>query len=154
MPVVIHTQYVKDVSFENPNSPETLRPGKAAPEMDINISMDAKKIEEANPDENLFEVVLKLGAKATREDKAMFLAEIDYAALVSLPGVAKENHHPLLLIEVPKVIFPFARQLLAELTQSGGYPPLLLNPVDFRTLYIEQFGAENQDQKEQVSKEA
>ncbi len=141
MPVVIHAQYVKDVSFENPNAPETLRGGQGGPEMEINISMDARKLE-ASAEENLYEVVLKLTARALRSGQTLFLCEIHYAALVSLPGVPQESHHPLLLIEVPRTIFPFARQLLGELTQSGGYPPLLLNPVDFRALYQEQFSQE------------
>lgn len=137
MPVVIHAQYVKDISFENPSAPETLRSGQDGPEMDINIGMDARKME--NMGEDYYEVVLKLTAKAVRSDKPVFLADIHYAALASLPGVPQDSHHPLLLIEIPKILFPFARQLLAELTQSGGYPPVLLNPVDFRALYMAQF---------------
>ncbi|NCC22779.1 MAG: protein-export chaperone SecB [Alphaproteobacteria bacterium] len=142
VPVVIHAQYVKDISFENPNAPETLRPGQGSPEMDININMDARKLETEETD-NLYEVVLSLSAKAARNEKTVFLAEIHYGSIVSLPGVPQDTHHPVLLIEVPKTLFPFARQLLAELTQSGGYPPLLLNPVDFRALYMEQFVKEN-----------
>jgi preprotein translocase subunit SecB len=150
MPVIIHAQYVKDISFENPNAPETLRPGQGGPEMDVNINMDAKKMESAET-ENLYEVVLSLAASAKRADKAVFLADIQYGAVVSLPGVDTEHHHPLLLVEVPKTLFPFARQLLAELTQSGGYPPLLLNPVDFRALYIERFVTPQSEQTQAQS---
>jgi preprotein translocase subunit SecB len=147
MPVIIHAQYVKDISFENPNAPETLRAGQKGPEMDVNINMDARKIESSG-EENFYEVTLVLTAKAFREKQSVFLAEIHYGALISMPGVSEENHHPLLLIEIPKTLFPFARQLMAELTQSGGYPPLLLNPVDFHALYLQQFDKEKAEEPE------
>ncbi len=138
MPVVIHAQYVKDISFENPNAPDTLRAGQGGPEMDINIGMDARKLD-GQGEEEYYEVILKLTARASRAEGTVFLADIHYAALVSLPGVPQENHHALLMVEVPRNLFPFARQLLSDLTQSGGYPPLMLNPVDFKAMYMEQF---------------
>lgn len=138
MPIVVHAQYIKDLSFENPHSPEALRAGQAPPDMDVSISMNARRLED-DKIQNLYEVILSLGATAKRGESTVFIAEIHYAATVSLNGVPEGQHHPMLLIEVPKVTFPFVRQILCDLTQGGGYPPLLLQPVDFRTLYVEQF---------------
>ena len=138
LPVQIHTQYVKDMSFENPNAPETLRPQQGSPEMDININLDAREIKEENY-QALYEVVLSLTATAKREEKTVFLAEVHYGIVASLDGVPEDQHHPVLLIEVPRMAFPFARQVLADMTTSGGYPPLLLNPVDFQAMYVDRF---------------
>lgn len=137
MPINIVAQYIRDLSFENPNAPDSLRSGKA-PEMDINIGMDARKI----PDDtmpNLYEVVLNLRAVAVRDSEPMFIAELQYGVTVMLNGVPEENHHPILLIEIPRLVFPYARQIISDLTMHGGYPPLMLNPVDFQSLYMERF---------------
>ncbi len=142
MPVTIHAQYVRDLSFENPNAPESLRPAADAPEMDINIGMDARKIEDKEI-KHLFEVVLNVRASAMRGADAIFIAEMQYGATVSIGDeVSEDNHHPLLLIEIPRMIFPFVRQIMSDVTVQGGYPPLLLNPVDFHALYMNRFGAE------------
>ncbi len=139
LPIAIHAQYIKDLSFENPNAPETLRIGQGTPETNIGINMDARKIEtEQNPD--LYEVSLRITAHATREETTLFVCEVQYCAVVSLIEVPEERKHPMLLIEIPKMLFPFARQIIADLTGNGGYPPLLMNPVDFRGLYLEKFG--------------
>ncbi|MFK7838975.1 MAG: protein-export chaperone SecB [Bdellovibrionales bacterium] len=142
MPVTIHAQYVRDLSFENPNAPESLRPSSDAPEMDINIGMDARKLEDDTLD-NLFEVVLNVRAAAERKGDASFIAELQYGVTVSIDTkVPEDNHHPLLLIEIPRMAFPFVRQIISDLTVQGGFPPLLLNPVDFHALYMSRFGAE------------
>lgn len=145
LPIQIHAQYVKDQSFENPNAPETLRAGQDAPKMDININMDATKIE-SDKIENLYEVRLRLSATAKREDSTVYVAEVEYAAATSLSNVPDEHHHPLLLIEIPRIIFPFARQVMADMTQNGGYPPLMMSPVDFQQLYLQQFGQQQQEE--------
>jgi preprotein translocase subunit SecB len=137
MPINILAQYIRDLSFENPNAPESLR-GGAAPEMDINIGMDARKIPDDKFD-NLYEVVLNLRAVAVRDGEPLFIAELQYGVTVTLNGLPEDNHHPVLLIEVPRLIFPYARQVLSDLTMQGGYPPLLLNPVDFQGLYMDRF---------------
>jgi preprotein translocase subunit SecB len=135
MPINILAQYVRDLSFENPSAPTALRGG--APQMDINIGMDARKM--PGDDENLYEVVLNLQASAKREGQVMFLVELQYAALVALKGVPVDTHHPVLLIEIPRLLFPYARQIVSDLSIQGGYPPLMLNPVDFQGLYMERF---------------
>ncbi len=142
LPVTILAQYVRDLSFENPNTPESLRAGQGAPEMSINIGMDARAIEDAQIP-NLYEVVVNARAEASRKDQPVFIAEILYGATVAInEKVPVENHHPLLLIEIPHQIFPHVRQILSDLTMQGGYPPLLLNPVDFHGLYMQRFAEE------------
>lgn len=144
VPLVIHSQYVRDMSFENPGAPDSIRPGLPSPAIEIAINMDARKLEGAKT-EGPYEVVMHLNATARREQKTAFIAEIQYAATVSLPGLPEEHHHPMLLIEVPKTLFPFLRHTLGFLTQQGGFPPLLIGPVDFYALYMERF-AKQQEQ--------
>lgn len=141
LPLVIHAQYIKDVSFENPNAPTTLMPGRSGPEMDININLGAREIEDEKQ-KDLYEVTLMLSATAKKDDLVYFIAEVQYCALASLNDVPENQHHPMLFIEVPKLMFPFARQILSDLSSQGGYPPLLLNPVDFHAMYIERFAKE------------
>jgi len=138
-PVIIHKQYLKDLSFENPNAPQILTLGDNRPEMDMNIGMDVQRIEN-DKHEFYYEVALTLSASAVRDGKAMFVADIVYAAALSIDGLDEKNHHSLLLIEVPHLIFPYARQILATVTQSGGFTPLQLRPVDFKSMYLQRFG--------------
>lgn len=142
LPVNIHAQYIRDLSFENPNAPQALRGGQGAPEMDINIGMDAREIE-IEGFSNGYEVALNVKASAKRKDETVFIAELQYGVTVSIGDkVPEDTHHPLLFIEIPRLAFPFARQILSDLTVAGGYPPLLLNPVDFHALYMQRFGKE------------
>ena len=151
-PVIIHTQYLKDMSFENPNAPDILKKGKKPPEMDMNLSMDVRKLENEEI-ENLYEVILNVNAKALREGKAMFIAEIVYGAAVSITGLEEKQHHPLLLTEVPYMLFPFVRQILSNATQAGGFIPLQITPVDFRSMYIKRFSDQSEN-KESSEKSA
>ena len=142
LPLTIHTQYVRDISFENPNAPDSLRANQGAPEMSVNIGMDARPIKD-DAIQNLYEVALTISAKAMRGETTVFLAEVIYGITVSIdPVVSEDQHHPILFIEIPRYAFPFARQILASLTTQGGYPPLMLNPVDFQALYIDRFRKE------------
>lgn len=134
MPVNVHAQYVKDFSFENPSAPASLRPSNAKPEMDVNLVIDAVKIEEeGNPD--LYETTITLKVSSTREGKVLFISEVSYAALVTVRNVTPQQAHAVLYVEVPQMLFPFARQVIANGVSSGGFPPLLLNPIDFRAMY-------------------
>lgn len=135
--LMVHTQYVKDFSFENPNAPETLSAGAGQPQLDANINMQANVLD---AEKNLYEVVLEVSAKAERENKTLFMAEIAYGLMVSVnKDVPEEHRHPLLLVEGPKLAFPYVRQMLSSAIQSGGYPPLLLQPVNFEELYRQQY---------------
>jgi len=139
LPVVIHAQYLKDLSFENPHAPESLRAGQTEkPALDVNIMLDAKKIEDEQLS-SLYEVVMTIKAQSSRGARTDFIVEISYGAAVSLPDVPEDKHHPLLFIEIPRQLFPFIRQSVGQITQSGGYPPLYLNPVDFQAMYVSRF---------------
>jgi preprotein translocase subunit SecB len=134
-PVQVHAQYLKDFSFENPNAPDSLRPGGKG-ELDVNIVLDAEKInDETNPD--LYEAGLTLTVKSTRDGKVLFISEIVYAALVTVKGVPQQHIRSILYIDVPQMLFPFARQIVSNAVTSGGFPPLLLNPIDFRGMYAD-----------------
>jgi preprotein translocase subunit SecB len=142
LPVTILAQYIRDVSFENPNATDVLRTGQNLPDMDISIGMDARKIEDGKI-KHLYEVALNIRAEAKNDGKTVFIAELQYGVTVVIgEQIPEENHHPLLLIEIPRMAFPFARQILSNLTVDGGYPPLLLAPVDFHALYLQRFGKE------------
>lgn len=139
--IVIHTQYIKDLSFENPNSPQILMDNEGQPEIEINVNVTA------NPqgENRLFEVVLSIRASAKKNDKDMFIAELAYAAMMSISDTVEESSlHPIVLIEGPRLIFPFARAILSEVTQSGGFMPLNIQPIDFVRVY--QSGIQNQTQ--------
>lgn len=142
LPVMVHAQYVKDLSFENPGAPYSLRANLPQPKMDVNITLDAKPLEDPQV-KSLYEVSMRLSVQANRDGHAIYIAEILYGVAVSLPNVAEEHHHPLLLIEIPKLAFPFARKILADLIQDGGYQPLLLGPVDFAQMYLARFASKN-----------
>lgn len=149
LPFTIVAQYIRDLSFENPNATNVLRGAGELPEMDIAIGMDARKIPD-DKQEHLYEVVLNIRAEAKREELSVFLAELQYGTTVIIgDDMPEETHHPFLLIEIPRLMFPFARQILSSITVQGGYPPLLLNPVDFHNLYMQRFG----DEIEQARKE-
>lgn len=139
LPVVIHAQYLKDLSFENPNAPNSLRAGQTEkPAMDVNILLDAQKMEDDDIP-HLYEIVMTVRAHSSRGERVDFIAEIAYGAVVSLKDVPEDKHHPLLFIEVPRQLFPFVRQAMAQVTQGGGFAPLYLNPVDFQSMYLSRF---------------
>ena len=124
------TQYVKDVSFENPNAPQALGPVDEQPNISVRVDVGVNRMSDTD-----YEVALKLGAEAKTKDKTMFLVEIDYAGLFRLTNVPEENLEAVLVIECPRQIFPFARRIVADLTRDGGYPPLMIDPIDFVGLY-------------------
>ncbi len=122
-------QYIKDLSVENPNSPESMRAGQQ-PKIDINVSVAV------NPKpENTNEVVLKLEAKAGSGKDMLFAVELAYAGLFRAENMTQEQTQVALMIEGPRLLFPFAREILANATRQAGFPPLMLDPVDFLALY-------------------
>lgn len=134
-------QYIKDLSFENPNSPQSLQQGEQ-PKLDINVNVNASPL-----GEDQFEVVLTLTTKAERPDLVMFNVELVYGGVFRITGVPQEHMHPFVMIECPRMLFPFARQILADATRNGGFPPLLLDPIDFAQLYRQNMAqAAQQDQ--------
>ena len=130
----IRMQYLKDISFENPNAPMVYTKMNEQP--DISVSMD---VHARTFDEPTYEVILSAHVEAKIEDSPVFIVELQYAALVTLAAdVAGTELEPLLLVEVPRLLFPFARDLVATATREGGFPPLLINPIDFSKLYQQQ----------------
>jgi preprotein translocase subunit SecB len=124
-------QFVKDLSFENPgnNGPET------RPNIDLGIDVSAIPHEQGD---GIFEVSLKLNAKAQSENTTLFVIELDYGGLFQVQGMSEADMEAALLIECPRLLFPFARRLIADITREGGFPPLLIDPVDFVQLYRSQ----------------
>ena len=141
MPVVIHAQYIKDLSFENPGALYVLQnpPAEERPKTSVDFGMEALKIENPNND-SLYEVILSVTAETRRDDKVIFLTEVSFGSVVSIKDIPEEKHHALLLIEVPRLSFPFVRQIVNDMAMQGGYAPMLLQPVNFHQLYMKRFG--------------
>lgn len=123
-------QFVRDFSFENPRAPESLRGGLEQPQIDMGVEMNARGREDG-----LFEVDLKLSARAVRDNETVFHVELLYGGLFAIEGVASEDLEPVLLIECPRFLFPYARRLISDVTTEGGFPPFLLDPIDFAGVY-------------------
>lgn len=135
-PITVNAQYIKDLSFENPNAPNSLVNTGKAPDVDVNINVEAKKLSDTG-----FEVVLKINASAKTEESAAFVVELSYACIMTLNGVPEDQVQPVLMIEGPRLLFPFARQIVADATRDGGFPPLLINPIDFVAMYQQNSAA-------------
>lgn len=128
-PIVINTQYVKDLSFEVPNAPEIFRQPADGQEIPIGIEVQTRHLET-----NVYEVVLHMRVEAKGHNKQIFLLEIAYGALCTI-NVPEQHLQPVLLVEVPRLLFPFVRAMIADLTRDGGFPPLMVTPIDFADLY-------------------
>ena len=123
-------QYTKDLSFENPNAPSSLQQQGQQPQINIQINVNAN-----NLSEHEYEVALSVEGKAETAGKVMFSFELIYAGVFRIVNVPQENLHPLVMIECPRLLFPFAREIIATAVRDGGFPPLMLDPVDFVGLY-------------------
>ena len=127
----ILAQFIRDLSFENPRAPESLRAaGAAQPQIELGVEMNARA-----RDDGLYEVDIKLSAQAGRDDGTLFVVEILYGGLFQIGGVDQADIEPVLLIECPRYLFPFARRIIADLSSEGGFPPFLLDPIDFAAVY-------------------
>ena len=140
----LHTQFLQDLSFESPRGAA----GVAAatdnkPEVEVNLNIDSRQLPEP-----LYEVALRITVNATREADPWFLVELDYRGVFSLADVEDEARAPLLLIEGPRMIFPFARRIIADVVRDGGFPPLLMEPVDFLGLYRQHALARQSEKRE------
>ena len=123
----ILAQYIRDLSFENPAAPNF--PQKS-PEISINANVGVRKLTETD-----YEVGLKFQVEAKEKAKTLFLVELEYCGIFRLENIPESESRPVLLIEAPRQLFPFARRVLADATRDGGYPPVLLDPIDFVALY-------------------
>ena len=129
-PLQVVTQYLKDLSFENPNGAEILTSLKEVPTGTIRVDV---RVEPKSPPD--VEVTLFLSVEAKTADKVVYMVETEYAGIFRIGRVPQDVVLPLIMIEAPRLLFPFARNLIALAIQSGGFPPLFINPIDFAALY-------------------
>ena len=130
--IALISQYVKDLSFENPNAPAVFQ-WQDQPQIDVQFNIGADKVAD-----DVLEVSLKIEVKAIAPQGTAFAVELVYAALFGMRNVPEDQVQPFMLAEAPRLIFPFARRVLADAIRDGGFPPLLLEPIDFGGLYLQQ----------------
>ncbi len=134
-PLTIGAQYIKDLSFENPLGPEALATMNEAPSIDLEINPSAQALQG-----DIYEVTLFIRGEAKNGETSVFIVELTYCGIITLNGMTEADIQPVLLIEGARHLFPFARAIIADVTRNGGYPPLLINPMDFASAYIEKYG--------------
>jgi preprotein translocase subunit SecB len=125
-------QYIRDMSFENPGAPGSIMLGGPNPNFQVGINVGVKK-----QADDLYAVEITLNARAERESNVLFNVELIYGGVFRMKNIPETQLAPLLLVECPRLIFPFARQVLATITQQGGFPPLMMEPVDFNAIYLQ-----------------
>lgn len=140
-------QYVKDLSFENPTAPDSLKAGSAPPSINISINVHTGQMIGSE-----VEVELKIEAEAKGENGVLFVVDLAYAGMFRLTNIPAEAVQPVLMIECPRLLFPFARQIVADATRNGGFPPLLVDPVDFLSLYRQRMAQTQAAQAAQAGK--
>lgn len=140
--VNVLAQYVKDLSFENPRAPQSMQRQEDQPQINIDVKVAAKPM-----GENLFEIGLNLTAKAGEGETLMFNVELVYAGIFKVENVPQEHLHPFIMIECPRLLFPFARHIVSDATRQGGFPPLMIDPVDFAQVYRRDMEARAAQQK-------
>jgi preprotein translocase subunit SecB len=142
-PLVVNIQYVKDLSFEVPGAPQIFTQLRSQPQVNINLDVQARRLQEG---QSVFEVAIVIRAEArdnsaqtngqaTPSAPVVFVAELTYAGVFTLNGLPENALEPVLLVECPRILFPFARNILSDVTREGGFPPVLLQPIDFVALW-------------------
>ncbi|GBQ68146.1 preprotein translocase subunit SecB [Ameyamaea chiangmaiensis NBRC 103196] len=140
LPLAVNLQYTKDLSFEVPAGADIFATLRGAPNIAVNIDVQVNRLQDAQP---VYEVVLAIKCEATepaeneggKTGRVVFIAELAYAAIVTLNNAPDEIVEPLLLVEVPRLIFPYARNIIGDVTRDGGFPPIVLQPIDFVALW-------------------
>jgi preprotein translocase subunit SecB len=134
--VAILAQYVKDLSFENPNAPKSLQQlAQVQPKIEVNVNVSARRADQNN---EVYEIDLKITAGARQNDETAFVVDLLYSGIFGLRNIPEDMLEPFLLVEAPRLIFPFARRIIGDTTRDGGFPPLMLDPIDFAALYLQQ----------------
>lgn len=128
--ISVLAQYIKDFSFENPNAPRSLAPQQNPPQIQLSVNVNGKPLGPTD-----YEVELSVEGSAGEGSDALFKFDLVYAAVLRLTGIESSNAHAVVMIEGPRLIFPFARQIVADAVRSGGFPPLMIDPIDFVALY-------------------
>lgn len=139
-------QYIRDMSFENPGAPGSIMLGGPNPNFQVGINVGVKK-----QSDDVYAVEITLNAKADREKNVLFNVELIYGGVFRMKNIAESQLAPLLLVECPRLIFPFARQVLATITQQGGFPPLMMEPVDFNAIYLQNLKSLQEAQAAQAN---
>lgn len=132
-------QYTKDLSFENPNAPRSLGPQENSPNITIQVNVNLRQMAETD-----YEVELLLEGSAVEGATTLFKFDITYAGIFRLQNIPETEMHPILMIECPRLMFPFARQIVADAVRAGGFPPLLIDPIDFHNLYRQRLAEAQQ----------
>lgn len=135
--LTILAQYTKDLSFENPGAPRSLQARDKAPGININVNVNANPLSDTE-----FDVVLSLSAEAKDGDKVVFATELVYGGVFRITGFPQEHMLPVLFIECPRLLFPFARQIISDVTRNGGFPPLMIDPIDFGQMFAQRLAQE------------
>jgi preprotein translocase subunit SecB len=130
-------QYIKDLSFENPHAPQSLGAQEKAPNISIQVNVNARHLAEAD-----YEVSLILEGSAGDSAQTLFKFELTYCGIFRIQNIPAENLPPVILIECPRLLFPFARQIIADSVRNGGFPPLFIDPIDFQALFVQRAAAE------------
>ncbi len=144
-PFFINDQYIKDLSFENPNLLMKYQENSEQPQVSVNVETNVTKLEETH-----YEVAMKISVKSFVGDKDIFILELIYGALVSVdPKLGNDVLEPVLLVHCPFLMFPFVRNIVADVSRNGGYPPLLIESIDFASLYVEKKKKEEAQKQEQ-----
>lgn len=137
--VGIISQYVKDLSVENPNAPESYQ-WQEPPQVDVQFNIGSRTL-----GSDVHEVELKITVTSKNQGRTMFIVELAYCGLVGMRNLTDEQAHPFLFAEVPRILFPFARRVVADAVRDVGYPPLMLEPIDFNGLYMQQLSQREQE---------
>jgi len=140
-------QYVKDLSFENPNAPRSLQPSQQQPAINIQINVGAKPLAE-----NDYEVELKIEGKAESPGTILFQFEVLYAGVFRMQNIPQQDLHPIMMIECPRLLFPFAREIISNAVMNAGFPPLRIDPVDFVGLYRQRMNELQAQQAQQPAR--
>ena len=135
-------QYIKDLSFENPHAPNSLGPQEKSPNISIQVNVNARQLSETD-----FEVSLALEGSAGEGAGTLFKFELDYAGVFRVRNITPDQVHPVVMIECPRLLFPFARQIVADAVRNGGFPPLFIDPIDFAGLYRQRVEGQNDPMK-------
>jgi preprotein translocase subunit SecB len=142
--LVLHSQFLQDMSFENQNGSQSFTKGDLSPQVKLNMNVDSRKLGEST-----YEVALKITGDADQDGERCFLVEVDYRGVFSLTGADENVVHPVLMVEGPRTIFPFARRIVADAVRDGGFPPLMLEPVDFLSVFRQRL-AKNRAEAEKA----
>jgi preprotein translocase subunit SecB len=141
------TQYIKDMSFESPRSPASILQGTEEPHGELKVQVKVRKMGGDN-----YEVILQFQVESTKEGEVAFLIELHYAGVFTVTGFPESELEPALMIECPRILYPFARRVIADVVRDGGFPQLMLGPIDFVQLY-KMYGPQNQPDATKEAKE-